>query len=110
MRATFARFAWERIPISLIIDGSMLLVDLNCFWMRDHNPVDGHNRRWEDAHVVHPESFPREYAQICLETGVRGKFSVVPCPDALGRRDEGLPPFGRQRQESWPAMCREPAP
>ncbi|NPV48655.1 MAG: hypothetical protein HPY69_17070 [Armatimonadetes bacterium] len=86
MRATFARFALERIP------------------------VGGQNRGREDVPVVHPESFTREHAQFCLETGVRGKFSVVPCPDALGRMDEGLPPFGRQRQESWPATCREPAP
>lgn len=107
MQAKFVRFALDRIPVSLIIDDSTVLVNLNYFWMRDRNPVDGQNRRWEDVPVVHPESFTREFAEFCLEAGVRGKFSVVPCPAALGRIDEGLPLFSRQQQESWLAMCRE---
>ena len=50
--------------------------------------------------------FVREFAEWCLEHGVRGKFSVVPCPAALGRIDEGLPLFSRAQQESWLQMCR----
>lgn len=107
MQAKFARFALDRIPVSLIIDDSTVLVNLNYFWMRDRNPVDGGNRRWEDVPVVHPESFTREFAEFCLQAGVRGKFSVVPCPAAIGRIDEGLPLFSRTQQESWLAMCRE---
>jgi hypothetical protein len=107
MQATIARHALDRIPLSLIIDDSTVLVNLNYFWMRDRNPVDGENRRWEDVPVVHPESFTREWAEFCLEHGVRGKFSVVPCPAALGRIDEGLPLFSRDQQESWLRMCRE---
>jgi hypothetical protein len=107
MQATFARYALDRIPLSLIIDDSTVLVNLNYFWMRDRNPVDGQNRRWEDVPAVHPESFTREFGEFCLASGVRGKFSVVPCPAALGRIDEGLPLFSRQQQESWLGMCRE---
>lgn len=107
MHATFTRYALDRVPVSLIIDDSTVLVNLNYFWMRDRNPVDGQNRRWEDVPVVHPESFTREFGEFCLDAGVRGKFSVVPCPAALGRIDEGLPLFSRQQQESWLAMCRE---
>ena len=84
-----------------------MLVNLNYFFMRDRNLVDGENRRWQDVPVVHPESFVREFAEWCLEHGVRGKFSVVPCPAALGRIDEGLPLFSRAQQESWLQMCRE---
>ena len=75
--------------------------------MRDRNIVDGRNRRWEDVPVVHPESFTREWAEWCLENGVRGKFSVIPCPAGLGRIDEGLPMFSRDQQASWLSMCRE---
>ena len=107
MQATIARHALDRVPLSLIIDDSTVLVNLNYFWMRDRNPVDGENRRWEDVPVVHPEAFTREFAQFCLEEGVRGKFSVVPCPAALGRIDEGLPLFSKAQQESWLRMCRE---
>jgi len=107
MQAQITRHALDRVPLSIIFDDSTLLVNLNYFFMRDRNLVDGENRRWEDVPVVHPESFTREFAEWCLEHGVRGKFSVVPCPAALGRIDEGLPLFSRAQQESWLRMCRE---
>ena len=107
MHVEIARHALDRVPLSIIFDDSTVLVNLNYFWMCDRNPVDGENRRWEDVPVVHPESFTREFAEWCLENGVRGKFSVVPCPAALGRIDEGLPLFSRAQQESWLQMCRE---
>ena len=107
MRVNIARHALDRVPLSIIFDDSTLLVNLNYFFMRDRNLVDGEARRWEDVPVVHPESFTREFAEWCLEHGVRGKYSVVPCPAALGRIDEGLPLFSRAQQESWLAMCRE---
>ena len=107
MQAEIARHALDRVPLSIIFDDSTVLVNLNYFFMRDRNLVDGENRRWQDVPVVHPESFVREFAEWCLEHGVRGKFSVVPCPAALGRIDEGLPLFSKAQQESWLQMCRE---
>ncbi len=107
MQVEITRHALDRVPISIIFDDSTVLVNLNYFWMRDRNPVDGENRRWEDVPVVHPESFTREFAEWCLENGVRGKFSVVPCPAAIGRIDEGLPLFSKAQQESWLQMCRD---
>jgi len=107
MRAEITRHALDRVPLSLIVDDSTVLVNLNYFFMRDRNLVDGVQRRWEDVPVVHPEWFTRAFGEWCLEQGVRGKFSVVPCPAALGRIDEGLPLFSRAQQESWLAMCRE---
>ena len=107
MQVEITRHALDRVPISIIFDDSTVLVNLNYFWMRDRNPVDGENRRWEDVPVVHPESFTREFAEWCLENGVRGKFSVVPCPAAIGRIDEGLPLFSKAQQESWLQVCRD---
>ncbi len=107
MQVEIARHALDRVPLSIIFDDSTVLVNLNYFFMRDRNLVDGENRRWQDVPVVHPESFVREFAEWCLENGVRGKYSVVPCPAALGRIDEGLPLFSKAQQESWLQMCRE---
>jgi len=107
MEVKVVRHALDRVPLSLIIDDATLLFNLNYFWMRDRNPVDGRNRRWEDVPVIHPESFTREWAEWCLEAGVRGKFSVVPCPAAIGRIDHPLPLISEQQQESWLRMCRE---
>ena len=107
MQVEIARHALDRVPLSIIFDDSTVLINLNYFFMRDRNLVDGENRRWQDVPVVHPESFVREFAEWCLEHGVRGKYSVVPCPAALGRIDEGLPLFSKAQQESWLQMCRE---
>ena len=107
MDVEIARYALDRVPLSIILDDSTLLLNLNYFFIRDRNLADVENRRWQDVPVVHPESFTSEFAEWCLEHGVRGKYSVVPCPAALGRIDEGLPLFSRAQQESWLAMCRE---
>ncbi len=107
MQVEIARHALDRVPISLIIDDSAPLVNLNYFFIRDRNRDTGETRRWEDLPVVIPESFTREFGEWCAEQGVKGKFSVVPCPAGLGRIDQGLPLFGRRQIESWLAMCRE---
>ena len=107
MEVEIARHALDRVPLSIIFDDSTMLVNLNYFFMRDRNPIDGEPRRWEDVPVVHPESFTREFAEWCQDHGVKGKFSVVPCPAALGRIDEGLEIFSKPQQESWLKMCRE---
>ena len=116
MKVEIARHALDRVPLSIIFDDSTMLVNLNYFFLRDRIAVDREhkvshvteqNQRWEDLPVVHPESFTREFAEYCLEHGVKGKYSVVPCPAALGRIDEGLDLFSKQQQESWLKMCRE---
>ena len=107
MQVEISRHALDRVPISIIIDDSTVLINLNYFFIRDRNIATGENRRWEDIPVVHPESFTREFAEWCLENGVRGKFSIVPCPAAIGRIDERLPLFSKAQQESWLKMCRE---
>ncbi len=107
MRVEIARHALDKVPLSLIIDDSTVLINLNYFWMRERNPVDGQNRRWEDVPVVHPEFFTREFAEFCLENGVRGKFTIVPYPAAVARVDRPLPLFSKAQYESWLNMCRE---
>jgi hypothetical protein len=107
MEVELCRHALDRVPLSLIIDDSAALVNLNYFFLRDVKRSRGRPGRWEDVPVVTPESFTREWAEWCAASGVRGKFSVVPCPAALGRLDHGLPLFGREQLESWLAMCRE---
>jgi len=101
------RHALDRVPLSLIIDDSTALVNLNYFFLRDRNIHRGEQQRWEDVPVAHPESFTREWAEWCHEAGVRGKFSVVPNPAALGRIDQGLALFGHKQLDSWLRMCRE---
>lgn len=107
MRAEIVPHALDRVPLSLIIDDSTVLINLNYFFNRDYNIAFQGDRRWEDMPVVHPESFTREWAQWCAEQGVKGKFSIVPCPAGIGRIDQDLPLFSRAQQESWLQMCRQ---
>jgi hypothetical protein len=95
------------VPLSLIVDDSTPLVNLNYFFLRDRIRHTGAHQRWEDVPVVIPESFTREWAEWCLSAGVKGKYSVVPCPAGIGRIDHGLPLFDQQQLDSWLAMCRE---
>ena len=56
------------VPLSIIFfDDWTLLINLNYFWMRDRNLVDGDNHRSQDVPVVHLESFTRQFAEWCLE-------------------------------------------
>jgi hypothetical protein len=107
MDVEVCRHALDRVPLSLIIDDSTALVNLNYFFIRDRNRHTGENRRWEDVPIATPEFFTREWAEWCGEHGVRGKFSVVPCPAGLGRIDQDLPLFGQAQLESWLRMCRD---
>ncbi len=123
MNVAINRHALDRVPLSIIFDDSTMLVNLNYFFLRDAVSLTAEQApylaswkaqqgrdgtvRWEDVPVVHPESFTREFAQFCLDNGIRGKFSVVPCPAALGRIDHGLELFSGAQQESWLQMCRE---
>ena len=65
----------SKLPISLVID--------------DAGPVNMYH-----YHVMHephdkiiPPAFALHFGRICQDLGVRGKFSVVPCPAGLGRLD-----------------------
>jgi hypothetical protein len=106
-QVAITRHPLDRVPLSLIVDDSCPLVNLNYFFLRDRIAHTGKYQRWEDVPVVIPESFTREWGEWCLETGVKGKYSVVPCPAGIGRIDQGLPLFGQQQLDSWLAMCRE---
>lgn len=106
MEVEICRYALDRVPLSLIVDDSTALLNLNYFFIRDRNAHTGENRRWEDIPVVIPERFTREWAEWCANNGVQGKYSVVPCPAGLARLDRGLPLFGEQQLKSWLQMCR----
>ena len=95
MRVEVAQHALDRVPLSLIIDDATLLVNLNYFFMRDRNLVDGQNRRWEDVPVVHPESFTREFAQWCLEQGREGQVQRGALPGGPGPDRPGPAPVQR---------------
>lgn len=74
----------NKIPIGLIIDDGGIA-----------NMFHFHQMSIEHPMKVTPY-FVRRFANICRENGVRGKFSVVPMPGALGRIDGDVAFFKKE--------------
>ena len=74
MDVEIARYALDRVPLSIILDDSTLLLNLNYFFIRDRNLADGENRRWQDVPVVHPESYKRVCRVVSRTRGSGAKI------------------------------------
>jgi hypothetical protein len=83
-----------RVPVSLIIDDSTCLVNLNRFaipqFAAGWNYARYHHD-WRSMPVEIPDSFVRRFGDWCEEHGVKGKYSIVPYPACVGRLDRELP-------------------
>jgi hypothetical protein len=66
------------IPAALLIDDS---APVNM--MVYHEP-------WHPHTLLIPNAVVRQFARICSDRGVKGKFTVLPMPAGLGRIDKGL--------------------
>ena len=69
----------KKIPVSLIIDDGGV-VDMSYFYHQSAYPHE----------LLVPMSFARNFARVCRNNGVKGKFSVIPMPGGLGRIDDAL--------------------
>lgn len=67
-----------RLPVTLIVDDGACI-----------NPMCG-IRPDQKRELLIPNSFTRAFADLCRRYGVKGKFSVLPMPSALGRIDDRL--------------------
>jgi hypothetical protein len=90
-----------RVPVSLIIDDSTCLVNLNRFAMPQFDDAFGgknkaYARDWRSWPVEIPDSFVRKFGTWCAEHGVKGKYSIVPYPACVGRLDRGLPGWSQR--------------
>jgi len=92
------RWPGGRVPVSLIVDDPM--PGLNP--MIDHEPSHPHRR-----HI--PNDVLRRFADLAERHGIRGKFSVVPWPLALGRidRPDTLPLESRAALPEFIELVRE---
>jgi len=85
--------------VSLIIDDSTCLVNLNRFAIPQFAATWGEERYfhdWRSMPVEIPDDFVRRFGNWCGEQGVKGKYSVVPYPACVGRLDTELPGWTRQ--------------
>lgn len=86
----------NRVPVSIIIDDSTCLVNLNRFAIPQFEAAFGGTNRyskynWRKMPHEIPDSFVRKFADWSRENGVKGKYSIVPFPACVGRLDRILP-------------------
>ena len=104
-----------RVPVSLIIDDSTCLVNLNRFavpqfaeaWQTQRQLGQAYNHNWRDWPHEIPDAFVRKFGQWCHEHGVKGKYSVVPYPACVGRIDRVLPGWTQAQLRDSIKLVRE---
>lgn len=94
-----------RVPLSLIIDDSTCLVNLNRFAVPQFATAWGNgerfNQTWREWPHEIPDAFVRKFGEWCAAHGVKGKYSIVPYPALVGRVDRVLPGWtARELEES----------
>jgi hypothetical protein len=101
-----------RVPVGLIVDDSTCLVNLNKFAMPQFDETfagqsPAYKQPWRDWPDEIPDRFVRKFAAWAAETGVKGKWSVVPFPACVGRMDRGLPGWSAADLRESLDMVRE---
>ncbi len=88
----------NRVPVSLIIDDSTCLVNLAHFCIPQFAEVfpDNYKQDWRSLPREIPDSFVRKFGRWCRENGVKGKYSIVPCPALVGWLDRDLPGWSKK--------------
>ena len=86
----------DRVPVSVIIDDSTCLVNLNRFAMPQFDEAfaganPSYKKPWREWPSEIPDSFVRRFGTWAAERGVKGKYSIVPQPACVGRIDRLLP-------------------
>lgn len=100
-----------RVPVSLIIDDSTCLVNLAHFGMPQFAEVwpnrKDYQKPWRKMPREIPDAFVRKFGQWCHDQGVKGKYSVVPCPACVGWLDRILPGWSHRELAESLRLVRE---
>jgi len=101
----------DRVPVSLIIDDSTCLVNLNKFSIPQfalaRPGLNYDTLPWRSMPREIPDDFVRRFVDWAGENGVRGKYSIVPFPACVGRLDRTLPGWPRKQVDESIRLVRE---
>jgi hypothetical protein len=100
----------NRVPVSIIIDDSTCLVNLNKFAIPQFaaaNPGRYDHYPWKSWPDEIPDDFVRKFADWATENGVKGKYSIVPYPACVGRLDRQIPGWTQKELQGSIDLVRE---
>jgi hypothetical protein len=92
-----------RVPVSIIIDDSTCLVNLNHFSIPQFARAwdyKSYFQDWRSTPREIPDSFVRKFGEWAASNGVKGKYSIVPYPACVGRLDLEVPGWSRPELEA----------
>lgn len=99
-----------RVPVSIIIDDSTCLVNLNKFAIPQFaaaNPGRYDHYPWKSWPDEIPDDFVRKFADWATENGLKGKYSIVPYPACVGRLDRQIPGWTQKELQGSIDLVRE---
>jgi len=99
-----------RVPVSIIIDDSTCLVNLNKFAIPQFaraRPGSYEHYPWRSWPDEIPDDFVRKFADWAGENGVKGKYSVVPFPACVGRLDREIPGWTQAELQASIGLVRD---
>ena len=99
----------NRVPVSLIIDDSTTLVNLAYFGIPQFAEVFPENYKQDWRKLPHeiPDSFVREFGEWAIDTGVKGKYSIVPYPACTGWVSRFIPGWTEKELKNSLSLVRE---
>ncbi|MDX9947072.1 MAG: twin-arginine translocation signal domain-containing protein [Bacteroidales bacterium] len=100
---------YNRVPVSLIIDDSTCLVNMAYYGIPQFAQVfpDQYKQDWRKLPREIPDSFVREFGEWCLESGVKGKYSIVPYPACTGWVSRFIPGWTERELKNSLDLVRE---
>ena len=100
---------YNRVPVSLIIDDSTCLVNMAYYGIPQFAEVfpDQYKQDWRKLPREIPDSFVREFGEWCLESGVKGKYSIVPYPACTGWVSRFIPGWTERELKNSLDLVRE---
>jgi len=100
---------YNRVPVSLIIDDSTCLVNMAYYGIPQFAEVfpDQYKQDWRKFPREIPDSFVREFGEWCIDSGVKGKYSIVPYPACTGWVSRFIPGWTERELKNSLGLVRE---
>ncbi|MGA2617558.1 MAG: hypothetical protein ABSF26_08120 [Thermoguttaceae bacterium] len=99
--------AAKSVPVTLIIDDAAPCINVYWWHAAEAQKTDKPTLKSGEPVVRDvPVTFAAELAEVLQRRGIKGKFTVLPCPAGLGSIAQGLQGYPRADLERWLAIVR----